>query len=248
MIQCLRSCFQHHGQRAAPSVNPIMTRQSFCTGHTVTLSTEESLNYGIMEDEGLRRSLWLSSCLLFAQGGVLCHITCKWCGHSAQCWGCCPARRAVRSRKRLNNNGSRSASCISRTIAALLWDWRGAEEHACSAQVKTIRPFNFSAAATFSAPVRNRDPRLCRCCSDSARIPEDTFFFFFSGGNLEKCLARRLPKVKQLPAARLRAARPVKVSGKLRGAARASFRWTVWSIPADPPSATAASFTTSPLR
>ena len=133
------------------------------------------------------RSLWLSPCLLFAQGGVLCHITCKWCGHSAQCWGCCPARRAVRSRKRLNNNGSRSAFCISRTIAALLWDWRGADEHACSAQVKTIRPFNFSAAATFSAPVRNRDPRLCRCCSDPARIPEDTFFsFFFSffGGEI----------------------------------------------------------------
>ena len=131
-----------------------------------------------MEDEGLRRSLRLSSCLLFAQGGVLCHITCKWCGHSAQCWGCCPARRAVRSRKRLNDHGSGSALCISRTIAALLWEWRGAEEHACSPQVKTIRSFNFSAAATFSASVRNRHPRLCRCCSASARIPEGTFLFF----------------------------------------------------------------------
>lgn len=66
--------------------------------------------------------------------------------------------------------------------------------------------------------------------------------------NRDKCLAKRLPKAKPRPAARLRAAPRGRGPAKLRGAARASFRWTAWSTPADPPSATAASFMTSLLR
>lgn len=104
---------------------------------------------------------------------------------------------------------------------------------------KQISDLEFVAAATFR--------RLGGFFFFSRNLNKDFFFYFFFI-NLEKCLARSLPKAKARPAARPRAASPAKGPGKVRGAARPSSRWTAWSIPSDPPSAAAATSMTSLSR
>ncbi len=170
-----------------------------------------------------------------AQGGVWCHITSNRCRYSAQCWGCCPGKSKLSGAGSGRTTTEARAFCTSGQFHRYFWVER------CRGTCVQVQP--------------NLRIELLRCCNFHSSAPcadlgRDFVFvkivFFFEIPRT--CLARRLPKAKPRPAARLRAAPPGKGPGKLRRAARALFRWTAWSIPADPPSATAASFMTSLSR
>lgn len=108
-----------------------------------------------------------------------------------------------------------------------------AREHASNAQVKAKHKLQF--IQLLSSLLRR-----VGACLASARLRELYFLKSF-----EVCLARGLRGAVKPPAAAPRRASP---PGRLRGAARALCRWTAWSIPADPPSAAAASSMTSLSR